>query len=1511
VTNNQRLLSLRRHTANQWHQWIFVFFSLFILASCGGASDGGGTDTITTGGVGSKLELTVLDAQGQPTSSTEAGTPVTVQVTVYDEFNNKASGIAVTFATTVGSMSQDSALSNANGVASASLITTTSQLGVTSITATATVSDKDLSLSKQVEISAFISNPPSINLTVYEASCTNVVTIIEAGQTLCLKTSVFQDSTPFVSQIVEYITTQGTPVPTSGLTDSSGVATAEVTSTLDMVGASTITATTTVDGTTYSDSENVEYSPFVVQPALDPVVKLTILNSNCIDPSNTAQATNALCLHAMLTKEDLPMVNEIISFTAPVGTLRQGTGLTDSDGVFTTQVDTLLGETGAATAVATHSTFSDTANYQFIPNVNNSATLTLTIKDDDCLVEQNTVSAGESLCLEAELTKDELPLVNEIVSFTSPLGGISPETSLTNSNGIAISKITSTPTTFGAAIATASFDGNTKTVNYQFTESPSQSQTELTITIRDQDCKNEINSTVVGTPLCIQVTLTDNEVAQAEEVVNFAATIGEFDPFTALTDVNGQASLMLTSTQVDVGAGTVTATFNDFVKSKNYEFLRNINADVIPLTLDILNESCTSISLSPIQGEKLCLKARLVDTDNNPIENTIVEFFATRGNLFPASGTTDANGETTVVLDTNNSSTGAGAISITVQNLTVSKNFEIIDANENKDLIVASYDADCNNTTSSVAAGTNICLKATLTDNAAPISDAIVSFIAPIGTLRPESALTDQNGVATVLIESQTSNLGAAQAIATHSNITAQTNYEFVDPDLQNTKTPQVTIVTKKNGDADNSFKVGETLQIEATVVDASEQVVANEIVSYTVERGQLNTTTALTNAQGVASVTLSAADATSIGAGAITAQVTLDNTAYASSYNYQILEADAVERDTARIGYFDQNGLFQNGQIGVSATNDSDGNGNLDLSAGGTLGLVVAVVNQANERIITPTPVTFASSCANSSTANLDENVTTVNGEARSTYEDLTCATTEGNQDTIVATITVNSVAISATLTIDLLPDSLGSIEFVSADPTNIVLRGTGGQGKQETSTLTFLVKSLLGNPVSQQAVNFSLDTEVGGLNVNPTTSFTNSQGLVTTRVTSGYVPAAVRVSATTQADSNITTQSDLLSVNTGLPDQNSITLSTNRSNPEAHSFSGVEVVVTAYMADTFNNPVPDGTTINFTTEGGFIQPSCNTVNGICNVTWTGTNPRVANHRITVLATAIGHETLFDVNGNNLFDDADTPNGDADIHNHPYTDSGLGRSLYEDAGFVDLSEAWRDDNENRQHDQGEVFIDYNNNQAFDGDDQKFNGPHCEHSTLCADPDNRKINVRKAIIMIMSGSEVIYTLSTSALTSSDSDPDYIGGEFVLLTNDTGNNITVDGGVQIDNSGTVALTENEIILDEGHSISLTLHVSDDALGLGQILPSGTAISISTNFGSVTGNTSFIVPDSIGYNNVTGADQYGGNSINFSLVNTNSTTDTGNTTQSGTLSIQVTLADSQEQIVVSVPFTMIGR
>jgi hypothetical protein len=636
----------------------------------------------------------------------------------------------------------------------------------------------------------------------------------------------------------------------------------------------------------------------------------------------------------------------------------------------------------------------------------------------------------------------------------------------------------------------------------------------------------------------------------------------------------------------------------------------------------------------------------------------------------------------------------------------------------------------------SFTVGESICIQATLSQDGNVVAGEIVNFSASLGGLNIESKLTDSNGHAQVLIDSNNSAVGAGTIEAFFNDAILQVNYELLAAPVTVVISPSISMVMLKSGQPSVRFKADEQVQLQSTVIDHNNSPVEGVIVNFVTTKGELNTSDALTDSQGIAQVTL-AAQENEIGAGVATIQARVNEVDLVSSLNFEIQSVDAISEQVIRVGHFADDNNFIENVIGVSVTNV---NGDVEISAGATLGLSVALVDQNGQRILTQTPVSFTSTCIEEGRSSIDSQVNTINGVAQATYEDISCAGSEGNVDTVVASLIVNNSTVTLTLSVAILGESIGSIGFVSAQPTQIVLQGTGGQNNQTVSTLVFEVLGALGNPLAQQQVAFSLNTATGGLTLSPATGITNSLGQVSTRVTSGSVPTSVRVTAeiTTATDEKIRTQSDLLSVNTGLPDQNSMTLSASILNPEANRIDGQLVNVVARLSDSFNNPIPDGTAVSFTTEGGTISPSCLTENGACSVVWTSSNPRVDRHRSTILATAIGHETLLDSNGNNTFDDSDGgPLVDA-------SESGFDAANLNQNGFLDMSEAWRDDNENRMRDPSEIFLDFNNNQQFDSADGLFNGPQCQSANLCGSDIAQTLHVRKSITLVMSSSTALW-----------------------------------------------------------------------------------------------------------------------------------------------------------------------
>lgn len=717
--------------------------------------------------------------------------------------------------------------------------------------------------------------------------------------------------------------------------------------------------------------------------------------------------------------------------------------------------------------------------------------------------------------------------------------------------------------------------------------------------------------------------------------------------------------------------------------------------------------------------------------------------------------------------------------------------------------------SECGSVTSlqSFPKDTGFCAVAKLKKGSATVSKQKVDFTTDLGVLTPNSKLTNNNGEAIIVVSNPDLlvNAGTITATTTPKDsttaLTATREFEFLSAsDGTSPAAPKLSASILNNSALVTSFKVDEPVQLQAILLDSESNGIEGAKVTFSAGSAVLNPASTLTKTNGIAQVTYTPSDS-ELGANSLIVTVDYQGQSLQTSSLYEVLSKDAVNQEgTLKLGSFN-GAVFTEGQLASTLT--ADANGKYKISAGGSFGVTASLVLEANDgtitRVQTPSSISFSSDCTNSNSATLDTPVTTLSGNASSTFLDTSCSGNSERSDQIIATTVAGNQTLTANFPFTLQRQTIASLSFESAEPAQIRIKGAGGTGASESSLVSFKVTSTDGKPTKQQEVSFTLDTVVGGLSfANGTAnaqSLTNSQGIASVRVLSGTVPTPVRVVATavdTDTKEVITSQSEQLIVGTGLPQQLGFSLSTTVFNPEAGDFNGETATITIRASDSFGNPAPDDTAVNFTTEGGQIPTSCVTKNGTCSVVWTSQSARVPDHRITILAYALGHETFFDTNGNNIFDDADISK---DINGTPVTDlacltrsgvakkctgNGMDIEAYLPSGFSDLGDAFRDDNEDGIWNLGEKYLNTKNSDTYLSADGKFNGPQCE-STLCGKDQANKTYIRKALVMSMSGSQAyISVMQDGVLLPSVNDikPVAVGAssEFVVFVHDSANQI---------------------------------------------------------------------------------------------------------------------------------------
>jgi hypothetical protein len=150
----------------------------------------------------------------------------------------------------------------------------------------------------------------------------------------------------------------------------------------------------------------------------------------------------------------------------------------------------------------------------------------------------------------------------------------------------------------------------------------------------------------------------------------------------------------------------------------------------------------------------------------------------------------------------------------------------------------------------------------------------------------------------------------------------ANANFEFLTADAMVIAQPSISLSMLNNGQAVNRFQADETVQLQAILADATGRPIEGEIIVFASGIGTLNTTDALTDNLGVAQVSLSPA-VTDIGATVLCAQTEIDNLSLIASINVEIQSVDALSEDVIRFAYFTTDGVFVEGEIGVSIAND------------------------------------------------------------------------------------------------------------------------------------------------------------------------------------------------------------------------------------------------------------------------------------------------------------------------------------------------------------------------------------------------------------------------------------------------------------------------------------------------------------------------------------------------------------------------------------------------------------
>lgn len=386
---------------------------------------------------------------------------------------------------------------------------------------------------------------------------------------------------------------------------------------------------------------------------------------------------------------------------------------------------------------------------------------------------------------------------------------------------------------------------------------------------------------------------------------------------------------------------------------------------------------------------------------------------------------------------------------------------------------------------------------------------------------------------------------------------------------------------------------------------------------------------TQLTDAAGVAVFAIAPASVTSSGAVTATAKASVDGTEVSKTLDLQITAGNVALSGLSVNPTSVQLGQSVNVSVNASVNGQPAASNSVTVAITSTCGTV--------------SPASAQVDSSGKASAVIQ---TTVPGSCS------VAATTAGVASPATASYTVTTAPVTG-------------IQFVQVSPAVIYQQDSVGAN---SSIVKFKVIDSNGNPVSGQTVNAALINPTGGVHFCDAAASAGSavsaapSGEVSFSVCSGTQPETLQVRATLAGASGIFTDSNILTVQTGLPTQRFFDIAADRLNLYCGGYFTSKVNndftnITVNLADRQGNPVPNGTPVALVTEGGQINSSnvssCLIDGGACTVKLLCQDYRPLGSlnlngsplgdprpgRVTVLAMADGEESFVDKNNNNRYD--------------------------------------------------------------------------------------------------------------------------------------------------------------------------------------------------------------------------------------------------------------------------------
>ena len=906
------------------------------------------------------------------------------------------------------------------------------------------------------------------------------------------------EGNPLADKVVSFSVDSGASIAASGTTGPDGSVIMTLTSTV--AGEATVTAS--INGS--SESVRVTFtadagSAQIADGALERVINDAIANGSA---TNSVKAT-------VTDAQGNPLSDQIVNFSADNGATIAASGTTGSDGSVTMTLTSLVA--GDATVTASINGSSRSVNVTFTADASTAqiADGALERVINDALANNIATNSVKATVTDAQGNL----LAGQVVNFSADNGATIAASGTTGADGTVTMTLTSTVA--GDATVTASINNSSRSVSVTFTADAGTAQ------LADGALERVNNGALANgsETNSVKATVTDAQGnLLAGQVVNFSADNGATIAASGTTGADGTVTMTLTSTVA--GDATVTASINNSSRSVSVTFTADAGtAQLADGALERVNNGALANG-----SETNSVKATVTDAQGNLLAGQVVNFSADNGATIAASGTTGADGTVTMTL----TSTVAGDATVTASINGSSRNVNVTFVADTGTAQIADgalerviNDALANNiATNSV--------KATVTDAQGNLlAGQVVNFSADNGATIAASGTTGSDGTVTMTLTSTVA--GDATVTASINNSSRSVSVTFTadagTAQLADGALEVVDTGARADGETTNSVK--------ATVTDAQGNLLAGQVVNFSVNNGATIAASGTTGADGTVLMTL-----TSTVAGDATVTASINGSSRSVSVTF------IADASTAQIA----DGALERVINGA-------------LADGSTPNSVKATVTDANGNILAGQSVSFSAdngaTIAASGTTGSDGTVT------------MTLTSRVVGDSTVTASINNSSESVEVTFVAD-----TGTAQ-IAAGALEVVDTGARADG-ETTNRVKATVTDARGTPLPDQVVNFSADN---GATI-AASGTTNGAGTITMSLTS-LVAGDVTVTASINGSSR--------SVNvTFVADTNSAQLTVTADTGEAAAANGTATrTVTATLTDGNSNPLQNQA-VSFTVDGG-----------------------------------------------------------------------------------------------------------------------------------------------------------------------------------------------------------------------------------------------------------------------------------------------------------------------------------